>query len=286
MKKLLFLFSAICSVSLLWAAVGNTTTTSTYWKEADFNGTITPQQTSKVTTPDGFVSFEISGDKGVTYTASYHTVWASNKPRLSFGDLERHGYINGAITATPLQNGYTFVWTKLSTNTAACGAGGYFYLGHESETLLANAFGGTSSSSTKNFADYNDSVPFRFHRTGASIETSPAWMVRVDVEYQIFPNAPTWKDATDVMDVTVDNVNGQHYYNLANNIQVENPAFAGTVKYEIIGNNAQYVYWNGDHTAFYVLKPGTYTVKAYIEKVDGKYCSSAYTEELTINATT
>ncbi len=287
-KKILSFFCVLAALMIgqsAWAAAGDMTTTTTYWSNGELNYV---QSGAFVrTAPSGFVTFKLSGDLQWEYTTQYLAAWGSKEARLQSTDrLHVNEKKNFTLTwSIPEgQKGYTFVPTGVRTIVACTGVGSYFALGDEKEIYLANAAGSKYSTETSNMADYQNGMKMYYRRGDGT--RGYCMMTGFDVKYQIIPDAPTWTKAADNMNVTVDDVLGQKFYDLSSNINVTNPAFAGTVKYEITSNNAEYAIWNGEHTAFYVLKPGTYTVKAYIEKVDGQYCSSAYSTEFTITAAT
>ncbi|MCQ2347674.1 MAG: T9SS type A sorting domain-containing protein [Paludibacteraceae bacterium] len=293
MKKRFSMFFGILAVLFIsqsaWAAAGDKTTTTTYWANGDLNYI---NNGAFVRTADnGFATFTIAGgDNDLSYTNTYHSGWGSREARLVFSKCERSQQKNYMLTWTKQGTGFQFDATGVRMVIAQVGSAGRFALGDEDEVITDNGAGSKASVATTKMTNYKDGMKFYFRR-GSWVGPLPAvgeycLMTAFEVNYEIIPDAPTWTKASDNMDVTVDNVLGQKYYDLSSNINVANPAFAGTVKYELVSNNAEYVFWNGEHTGFYVLKPGTYKVKAYIEKVDNLYCSSAYSTEFTITAAT
>jgi len=284
MKKKLFTF--FCAMAALfvsqsaWASQGDKTTYYADWSGKALDA-IAADGSFQSKSDNGLVFATIAGDRFIKYKEDGDFM---SVPHFDMGTVKEGGfYYNLAWQAAEF--GYTMTVSEAYTRVRSYGVNGAaqcFWGKLASGTNIGSTISDkTFEISTSKFEEDGQSMPFRFYRDGVS---ATFCMKEFRLSVDITPDAPAWTQATTDMLVTVNSA-AQHFVDLPALLQLPNVAFAGSVKYELTSGNDQYVIWNEEHTMFCVLKPDTYTVRAYIDMVEGAYSSSEYSEELTITAT-
>ncbi|MCQ2347288.1 MAG: hypothetical protein MJZ92_05110, partial [Paludibacteraceae bacterium] len=283
----------------LQAAVGDKTTCDTKWTLTEFNnGTYGSIHDNIFEGKGNYTTFTISGSKNAHYETATGPL-GGQVSTLTFSPTAQKETDTWKITWTEI--GATVAVTKVKTHvhvyTGVAGYCKYFLFslnGGKTDgigTITPNYMDNGTASWTSFSTDIEPTqkeIPFSLNiqkPTIGNIDNGEMLFMRdLEIWYNVIPNAPTWNllDNKDNMSVTI---NTDYWYEVANHVVV-NDAFKGTVKYELDPEAAssKYVVWNSDHTKFKVLKEGTYRVRAYVDMVEGKYCSSAYSEYLEVTA--
>jgi len=230
-------------------------------------------------TADGFMKVIVSGEHYVTYNAVADA--AQNTGKLVFGYVKPEEQMTFKFMVEPVQQGYKLTLTSARTLTKMVGTLGYYSLGTHGEEEIANTRLGAWTDQTVDFSAPTSEVPFCFKRYKRGIAYDlgqGACMSKFMLGYQVIPDAPTWKQSNDNVLVTVNHTEDTyvHWIDLNRYAQVTNEAFSGTVKHEAVGEDAKYVVWNEAHDRCYIIKPGIYQFRSYVDKQDGVYCSSDF----------
>jgi len=281
MKKRFLTFFCTMAVLLFsqsaWAAQGEATINKLSRSNARLNSIV--GNNYEYTTEDGFMKVVITGEHAVAYSTESDA--CQDVAKLTFGHVKGNEKFNFKFQVSKPGAGYELTLISARTLTKMVGTYGYYALGNHNEELINNTAGAWTDQKAT-YTALTTEVPFYFRggsaRIGGNLGVG-ACMEKYELEYLVVPNAPTWNPEAADVKVTVNHTQDAylHWIDLSSYIQVANDAFKGTVKYEAVGLDAKYIIWSADSTKCYIIKPGTYEFRAYIDKKDGVYCSSAYT---------
>jgi len=284
MKKRLF--TIFCAMTALfigqsaWANQGDKTTYTADWSDKALDA-IAADGSFQSKSGNGLVFVTIAGDNFIKYkeNGDWMTV-----PHLDMGTVKEGGFYY-TLSWESAETGYSMAVSEAYTRVRSYGWDAQCYWGKlASGTEIGSTISDkTFEIATSKFEEDGMSMPFRFYREGVN---ATFCMKELRLSVNITPDAPVWTEDTTEMKVTVNRAAEEqlNWINLPELLQVSNAAFAGSVKYELTSGNDEYVVWNADRTMFYTFKPGTYSVRAYIDMVEHAYSSSEYSADLTIEA--
>ncbi len=245
------------------------------WSSGDLNSINTEVQPSQFekTTSDGLLKVVLNcNDHDVDYHSGTDYVLLTSR-FLSLGHIQAGVTRSGAISWAPAQAGYAIVVDSIDTETKIAGTNCYFSLNGGAEKRVDVGYGtGWVHNSTAVASPATTSVPFYFRgadNRGYADYGEGAAINGITMRYQVFPAAPVWVDGVKNSFVTVDTTN-IHWYCPGDSAKALLPAFDDAVKVEVefMKGSQKYLFWNEDHTKFFMLKPMEFAMRAWVEATE------------------